>query len=86
MREHAVCLVILLLLSHEEETYLSIVYHELYLLLAACGIERYCHGTHAPRSEVAENILHGVLREYSDVLLRFDTEVEQCVGHDFHFV
>lgn len=59
--EHPVCLVILLLLAHEDESHLRVVYHELYLLLTACGVERNRHGPHAISAEVGIEIFHAVL-------------------------
>ena len=39
--EHAVSLVILLLLTHKEELNLRVVDHKLYLLFRGCGVEWY---------------------------------------------
>ena len=62
-------LVVLRLFAHEEEAYTGIVYHELYLLLRAGGIEGYGDGPYAPGAKVGEEVLHGVLREHAQVLL-----------------
>ena len=77
--EDAMCLVILFLLTHEEEAHLGVVYHKLYLLLAARGIEWDGDSPNAPRSEVAIEILRTVVGEDADILLHLHTEVEQCV-------
>ena len=74
-------LVELLLLAHEEKTYLGVVDHKLYLLLAAGGVERYCYTTNTPGAEVNKQILHRVLREDTDVLLFTNTQRQQGVGH-----
>ena len=79
--EHTMCLVELLLLAHEEKTYLGVVDHKLYLLLAAGGIERYCNSTNTPGAEVNKQILYRVLREDTYVLLFTNTQRQQGVGH-----
>ena len=60
---------------------MGIVNHELDLLLRAGGIERDGDGTDAPGAEVAEDVLHRVLREDAHVLLNLDAQVEHGVGH-----
>ena len=85
-REHATRLVILLLLAHEKEAHLGVAHHELYLLLRRRGIERYRHRTDAPGTEVAEEVLHRVLREHTDVLLHLHSEVQQGIRHLPDFV
>ena len=56
-REHAVRLVVLLLFAHEEEAHLTVVYHVLYLLFAACGVERDAAHAHAVGTEVGTEIV-----------------------------
>ena len=60
-REHAVSLVILLLLTHKEEPDLRIANHKLYLLLRTRGIERHRDGTNAESTKVRKQIMHRVL-------------------------
>ena len=67
--KNATSLVVLFLLSNEKETDTSIVYHKLYLLLRTCRIERNRHRTDTPCTEVAEHILHRILRENTQILL-----------------
>ena len=59
--KHAPGFVILFLFAHEKEANAGIVQHELYLLFRAGSIERYRNGTNAPCTEIAEQILHGIL-------------------------
>ena len=61
------------------------MYHEAYLLLAAGGIEGHGNGPDAKGAEVGVEILHGILREYPDVLLHLHSQVEQGVRHLFHY-
>ncbi|CCZ14790.1 uncharacterized protein BN679_01658 [Prevotella sp. CAG:487] len=82
--ENAVSLVILLLFAHKHEPDLRVVYHELYLLLAACGVERYCDSPYPVCSEVRIEIFNAVLREHGEIVLRSDTQLEQGVAHLFH--
>ena len=84
MGEHPEGLVVLLLLADKEHAYLCVVYHILYLLLAAGGIEGHADGPYAERSEVGVEILEGVLREHADVLLYLDADVQQGVRHMSH--
>ena len=79
--EHAVGLVVLLLLAHEEQAHAGVVDHELYLLLAARGIEGYGHGPYAPGTEVGVDVLHAVLGEHAYVLLHAHAELEQRCRH-----
>ena len=51
---HTMGLVVLLLLTHEEDADFRVSQHELYLLLRAGGIERNSHRTDAPCTEVAK--------------------------------
>ena len=67
------------LLTNKQKTNLGIVYHKLYLLLRTGGIERNGDGTDAPGSEIALNILCGILREDTDVLLHLHTKVQQGI-------
>ena len=84
-RQYPMCLVVLFLLAHEKDSYFRIVYHEAYLLLAAGGIEGHGNGPDAKGTEVGVEILHGILREYPDVLLHLHSQVEQGVRHLFHY-
>ena len=79
--EDAVCLVILLLLAHEDKLDLGIVNHILDLLLATGSIERYRHRTHAVSAEVGVEILYAILREHGDLLLWLEAEVKKGVAH-----
>ena len=79
--EDAACLVVLLLLTHEEEAYLSVVNDELYLLLRTSSVEGDGDGTNAPGPKVGEEILHAVLREHSHVLLHADAQLEHGTRH-----
>ena len=73
--------VVLLLFAHEEVAHLCVVHHKLYLLLRRGGIERDGDSADAPGTEVALKVLHRILREDTDVLLRLHAEVEQGVRH-----
>ena len=55
------CLVILLLLAHEEEAHLTIIDHVLYLLLTAGGIERDGAYTHSISAKVCVKVVNTVL-------------------------
>ena len=81
---HAARLVILLLLADEEDAYLRIVQHKLYLLLRRGGIERDGDGANAPGAEVAEKVLRRILRKNPHVILHLHAEVEQGVRHLLH--
>ena len=83
-REYTLRFLILFLLSHEEQAYLRIVDHKLYLLLTIGSVEGYRHSTHAVRTEISIKILDAVLREHRDTLLRLDAQIEQGIAHLFH--
>ena len=70
--EHAMSLIVLFLLSNEDKTYLRIVHNELYLLFATGCIEWNCYSANAIRTKVGVEILQAILRENSNILLRFD--------------
>ena|SRR5574344_1709502 len=76
---HSLCFVILLLFSHEENPYRSIIDDILYLLFTACGIERDSDSSHSVSAEIGEDILHGILREHAYVLLNLHSEIEQSI-------
>ena len=56
-----VCLVILLLLSDEQEAHAGVLDHVLYLLLGARSIERYCSDAHTIGSKVRVQVLDTIL-------------------------
>ena len=66
---HPTGTVVLFLLTHEQETHLRVIDHELDLLLGTGSIERNSDSTDTPCPEVTLQILHGVLREDTNVLL-----------------
>ena len=78
-RNHTPSLIVLLLFAHEEEPYLGIAHHELYLLLTAGGIEGDGDGTDAPGAEITKQVLYGVLREDTHVFLQLHTKVQHGV-------
>ena len=86
MREHTRGLVVLFLLPHEKDAYLSIDYHKLYLLLTARGIEGHSDRPHAESAEVSIQVVHGILTENADVLLHFHTKIQQGVGNELHLL
>ena len=79
--KHAVSLVVLLLLTDEEETHLRIVDDELYLLFRAGGIDRDRACPDAVRAKVGVEILHTVLREHSNIFLGLDAQVQHGIAH-----
>ena len=80
-RYNPACLVVLILLTDEQNAYLGIVDHELNLLLGTRGVERNGDGTNAPGGKVALDVLHGVLGKDSNILLWFDTDVQHGIRH-----
>ena len=78
--EYAVCLVVLFLLADKEEANLRIVNHILYLLFGRGRVERYGHDTHAVGTEVGDEVLDAVLREYADGVLGLGAEIEEGIA------
>ena len=83
-REDAVRLVVLLLLANEEEAYLCVTYNILHLLLTTRGIEGDGDSPDAKGTKIGIQVRNRILREYTDVLLYLDPQVQQCVRHHFH--
>ena len=79
-------LVILVLLSHEEETDLGIMDHKLDLLFAAGGIEGHSDSPYTPCAEIGEEVLHRVLREDTHVLLHFDSQIEHGIRCHLNYI
>ena len=67
---HTVSLVILLLLTHEDEAHACIVDHILYLLSRSGGIERDRDHTDTVSAKICVQVFRTVLGEDSDLLLR----------------
>ena len=80
-REDTVGLVVLLLLSHEDNLHSAILNHILYLLFGTGGIKRDADDAHTIGSEVGIQILDAVLREYRYAVLGLQTEVQKSVRH-----
>ena len=57
----------------------ALIDHELDLLFAASGIEGNGDGTDSPCAEIAEQVLHRILREDTYVFLHLHTEVQQRI-------
>ena len=81
LRQHTERLVVLFLLSHEEEANLRVADHVLYLLLAARGVERNGDGPDAESAEVGTDVLHRVLREHAHVLLNAYAQVQHGIAY-----
>ena len=82
--EHAVCLVVLLLLANEQEAHVGIVHHILNLLFARGGIDGYRHHTNAIGTEIGVHVLDAVLCKHGNVLLWLNAEIEHCIRHLLH--
>ena len=82
-RYHPVGTIVLVLFTYEQETNLRIVDHELNLLFRTGSIERNRDGTNAPCTKVTTQILYGILREDTDILLHLHTQVQHSVA-DLH--
>ena len=83
-REYPMCLIILLLLANEKDTYLCVIDHKPYLLLAAGGIEGHRDRPDAKSTKVSIKILHGILGEHTYVLLHTHTYIKKCIGDLLH--
>ena len=82
--KYTVCLVVLFLLADKEEANLRIVNHILYLLFRSGRVERYGHDTHAVGTEVGDEVLDAVLREYADGVLGLCAEIEKGIAGLLH--
>ena len=77
-------LVVLVLLAYKEEAHLSVVNHILYLLLAAGSIEWNRAHLDAISTKVGIEIMHAILGENSNLVMRLGTDVQQSIAHLFH--
>ena len=80
-RQHTICLVVLFLFANEEDAYLRIANHKLYLLLTTRSVEGNGDSTYSESTEVGKHILNDVLREDSHILLNLNVEVQHGVAH-----
>ena len=78
------CLVVLILLAYKEEANLSIVNHILYLLLAAGSIKGNRAHLDAISTKVGIEIMHAILGENSNLVMRLCADVQQSIAHLFH--
>ena len=78
------CLVILILLAYKKKAHLTVVNHILYLLLAACSIERYRAQLNTISTKISIKIMHTILGENSYLVVRFCPNVKQSIAHLFH--
>ena len=78
------CLVVLILLAYKEEAHLSVGNHILYLLLAAGSIKGNRAHLDAISTKVGIEIMHAILGENSNLVMRLCTNVQQSIAHLFH--
>ena len=82
--QHTECRIVLILLSHEDDTYAGITHHILDLHLAARGIERNRHRPDTICTEIHKHTLGHVLREYGHILLLLHSQSKhgiRCLIH-----
>ena len=79
--QHTICRIILILLSHKDETHLGIAHHVLHLHLTAGGIER--NRNHASRicAKVHIQAFRHILGKNHDILLNTHPQLKQSIAH-----